>query len=659
MLILIQETINAFCMKKLLLLLSFSLMTVYGIAQASVNTDSLLQELSRAKEDTNKVKLLLSTGEQYENSMPEKAKIFYRQAGQLSKKIGYKAGELKFASYYSSVLNIQGLFDSSLLVNLNALQLAKLIKDSLAIIKASFNVANSYTFLSKNDSTLYYYFQVLPYLEKQTDNRLLSVAYNNLQDIYRRLHQFEKGIYYGKKGVKICRINGDSLKLEYGLTNLGLNYASLEIMDTAIACYKEAFAISKRINDQYGESAAWINMADIDYKQGRYESAKTGFMQALKIAEKLQLSETATIALKGMGMYFLQMKNYAVARRYADSSLRLATQNKNREERSKIYKLLSDIAYASQDMLSAGEFDLKQDKLNDSINNDNVSEIVTRYEKEYETAKKESQIALQRAQLKQQSVLNYLLTGGSAALLIISILLYRNYRHKQHLQQLRIEELETEKQLTAMEAVLKGEERERTRLAKDLHDGLGGMLSGIKFSLSNMKENLIMTPDNALAFERSMDMLDSSIKEMRRVAHNMMPEMLLRYGLKTGLEEFCNEINRSGAIHTNYQFIGSTDTKIDQTVAVTVYRIVQELVNNAIKHARAQNVLVQLHVSDVEKLVTITVEDDGTGFDKNLLNGSGGMGWNNIQSRVDFLKGKTDIISEKGKGTSVLIEINI
>lgn len=646
-------------MKKFVLFFIGFLVVMNGMAQSSSNKDSLARILLAAKEDTDKVILYLNVGEPFENSDPETAKEYYRQALALSKKLGYKAGEIKYASYYSSVLNIQGFFDSSLAVNLNALQMAKKMKDSLAIVKASFNVANSYTFLSKNDSTLYYYFQVLPYLEKQKDNRMLSIAYNNLQDIYRRLHQYQKGITYGKAGVAMSRANKDSLKLEYGLTNLGTNYASLHFMDTALACYKEAFEISKKIGDQYGESAAWLNIADIDYQQGRYEAAKKGYTKALKIARELALNETATIALKGLAMYFLQMKNYAAARQYADSSLALAAQNENREQRVKIYKILSNIAYGNQDLISAKEFDSKADQLNDSINNDNLSEITTRYEKEYETSKKESQIKLQQAQLKQKSILNYFLIAGAAALLIISLLTYRNHRHKQKLQQAKIDELETEKQLTATEAVLKGEEQERTRLAKDLHDGLGGMLSGIKFSLSNMKENLIMTPDNAQAFERSIDMLDSSIQEMRRVAHNMMPEMLVRYGLKIALEEFCNEINRSGAIHTNYQFIGTHTTSIDQTVAVTVYRIVQELVNNAIKHAYAQNVLVQLHASEQEKLLTITIEDDGKGFDKNLLTVSKGMGWNNIQNRVDFLKGKIDVNSEPGKGTSVLIEINM
>ena len=283
----------------------------------------------------------------------------------------------------------------------------------------------------------------------------------------------------------------------------------------------------------------------------------------------------------------------------------------------------------------------------------------TEFETKYETEKKEIKILLQQNQLKQKSTFIYFLSAGVIAMLIISLLIYRNYRNRQKLQQAKIEELETEKQLTATEAVLKGEEQERTRLAKDLHDGLGGMLSGIKFSLSNMKENLIMTPGNAQAFERSIDMLDSSIREMRRVAHSMMPEVLMKYGLDTAVKEYCNEIGRSGVLRINYQSVGMTGVNPEQITAVTVYRIVQELVNNSIKHAAAKNVLVQLHFSPKEKQLAITVEDDGKGFDTTLLKQSTGIGWSNIQNRVEFLKGKLDVNSSIGKGTSVLIEINV
>jgi len=244
--------------------------------------------------------------------------------------------------------------------------------------------------------------------------------------------------------------------------------------------------------------------------------------------------------------------------------------------------------------------------------------------------------------------------GGAFVLIIISSLGYRNYQHKQKLQQVRISELETEQQLTATEAVLKGEEQERTRLAKDLHDGLGGMLSGIKHSFGNMKQNLIMTPDNHQAFERSMDMLDSSIKEMRRVAHNMMPENLLKFGLDVALRDFCIDISANTPLQVNYQSMGLTDVLLEQTKSIGIYRIVQELIHNSLKHASAQTALVQ--ISKTDNLIAVEVEDDGVGFNINELKRAKGIGWSNIQNRVDFLYGKLDVQSEPGKGTSVHIE---
>ncbi|MBS1975174.1 MAG: sensor histidine kinase, partial [Bacteroidetes bacterium] len=451
----------------------------------------------------------------------------------------------------------------------------------------------------------------------------------------------------------------DPLNQSYCLSNLGIVYTSLKKLDTAEMYFKEALQISRNIDDVYTESAVLLNLGDIYQKAGRLEEAKKNFDKAHLIAKEMDLTETEAIALKGIAMYHLEKRNYPLAKAYADSALSISIKSDNRKQTLKLYKLLSDISYASQDLKAAHEFEEKEDALRDSVNADNLHRISTEFETKYETEKKEAKIILQQSQLKQKSNLIYFLIAGVAAIIIISLLTYRNYKNKQKLQQAKIDELETEKKLTATEAVLKGEEQERTRLAKDLHDGLGGMLSGIKFSLNNMKGNLIMTPDNAQAFERSMDMLDSSIKEMRRVAHNMMPEILVKYGLDAGLKEFCNDIERSGVLQISYQSIGMDKATIEQTTAVTVYRIVQELVNNTIKHASAKNVLVQLHYAEQEKLLAITVEDDGKGFDKESLSKSTGIGWSNIQNRVEFLKGKIDVNSTIDKGTSVLIEITL
>jgi signal transduction histidine kinase len=202
-----------------------------------------------------------------------------------------------------------------------------------------------------------------------------------------------------------------------------------------------------------------------------------------------------------------------------------------------------------------------------------------------------------------------------------------------------------------------GEEQERARLAKDLHDGLSGMLSGIKYSLQDMKGYLIMTEENRQAFERSIDMLDSSIQEMRRVAHNMMPEVLVRYGLDAALKDYVGEINHTGIVKVIYQSMGMENKNIEKSSAIAIYRIVQELLNNVIKHAEATVVLVQLF-SENGKLV-VNVEDNGKGFDTKLCEEKGGMGWRNIRSRVDLLNGKIDLQSSADHGTAVSIEFDL
>ena len=163
--------------------------------------------------------------------------------------------------------------------------------------------------------------------------------------------------------------------------------------------------------------------------------------------------------------------------------------------------------------------------------------------------------------------------------------------------------------------MLKGQEEERSRLAKDLHDGLGGLLSGVKYSLSNMKDNLIVTPENMTVFERSLDMLDTSIRELRRVAHNMMPEMLTKFGLDEALKEYCNSINATKLLTVKYQSLEWSKGS-SQSTEIIIYRIVQELLNNVLKHASASEAFVQL-IKDQNRL-SVVVEDNGKGFDPKL-----------------------------------------
>lgn len=259
--------------------------------------------------------------------------------------------------------------------------------------------------------------------------------------------------------------------------------------------------------------------------------------------------------------------------------------------------------------------------------------------------------------------MNWVLASIVIVIGLLGFLYNRNYRQRKKLlmantliQQQRITELEKEKQLLAAQAVLQGQVEERTRLAKDLHDGLGSILSSAKYSFNHMKENLIITPENAAAFEKSMGMLDKSISELRRVAHNMMPESLMKFGLDTALKDFCNSVDQSGALQLTYQSFGLEESSIPEVASSAVYRIIQELVNNVLKHANATTALVQLIRKN--DTLSITVEDNGKGFDSNILQHGDGMGYPNLKNRLAYMNGTLDIQTASGKGTSVNIEIS-
>ncbi|HTF31122.1 MAG TPA: sensor histidine kinase, partial [Flavitalea sp.] len=420
------------------------------------------------------------------------------------------------------------------------------------------------------------------------------------------------GLYFDES----AHINSVDIVFTYHLISAQV-FRKLNQLDSSFVYFQKCLDVSKKYGYSYGKAESQLQMGAIAILQKKYKNAETYLLTGIEEAKAIH--------------YFGMLDEG--------------------------YKYLSDIYAETGRYQQAYEYFQKYKDANDSTVNLDSKKYATELEKKYETEKKDKQIILQQSQLQKRKTINYVVIGSASAFLVISLLTYRNYKQKQKLQQQRINELETQQQLTATEAVLKGEEQERTRLAKDLHDGLGGMLSGIKYSFNTMKGNLIMTPENNQAFERSMDMLDSSIKEMRRVAHNMMPEALVKFGLDTALKDFCNEINQSGALQVSYQSIGLENIAIEQTTSITVYRIVQELLNNTMKHAAAKTAIVQVTKSDGQ--LSVTVEDDGKGFDTAILKRVTGIGWSNIQNRVEFLKGNLDVQSSKEKGTSVFIELSI
>ncbi|MDR6784944.1 two-component system NarL family sensor kinase [Pedobacter africanus] len=647
-------------MKQLVISLFIILCFLNSRGQDLQKIDSLKRLLNKSKEDTSKVKLLLALTSEYQDHDVKKAMSYAKEGGQLSNRLNYMAGKLKYSKRMMYLHATLTQHDSAIWYGKQILKIATETKDSLNMGIAYYTLGERYNFKSDYETGIAYSLKGLRIIERLgTSPETRATLNGSMAANYLMIKDYKKSIEFGEKAEMLDRKNKNYKSLASTLTNLGNAYDGLGQEMKALSAYKESLSLCDKYNYPSFVAMNCEGIVEIMDRQNKLDQVKYYAEKGLATAIKIEDNFNIMSCYQNLSVYYLKTNQHAKAKELLFKALDISKTNDYKEARGTILQSLSNVLYAERNYALASQYQREASKIREDIFTESMAQKHANEEVKFETEKKENQIKLQTAEIRQKNILNYFLIAGTTAFLAISILSYRNYKHRQKLQQAKIDELETEKQLTATEAVLKGEEQERTRLAKDLHDGLGGMLSGIKFSLNNMKENLIMTPENAHAFGRSIDMLDSSIKEMRRVAHNMMPEILVKYGLDIALKEYCEEMDRSSMLHVNYQSIGIHQADIPQTTAINIYRIIQELVNNSIKHAQAKNVLVQLHQSEQEKLLAITVEDDGNGFDTNQLKQSEGMGWLNITNRIEFLKGKIDLQSEPSKGTSIMIEINI
>lgn len=647
------------------LVISISI-TLYGILHAQVHTkqDSLWSLLQKSKADTHKVVNLLQYGEIFEISHPDTALYYYAMAKELSEKLQFKKGLSAVTNYSIYILNNQGKFKEALELCKENLQRWEGSGNKRELAAAYINVGSEWQYLSDLETAAENYIKALQFAESNNDLIHQRIANNNLASVFNSLKQYEKGLEYAQKALKIATELQNDYAIASSLINIATSQTNLKKYDAAMAVFKQVETLGEKMEDDIIKMDGWLGMADIYNATQKWPLAEVLYKKLIEQAKQVDAPEYHLYGCMGLSDLFVKSKQFGTAKSYIQTGISVAQSLGTRLELKDLYLRASELYEATGKADSALVWHKKFVLLNDSLLNDKNTASINLQEIKYETAKKQDQIgelkaekSLQELRIKQSNIFIYILIGSALSILAIALLSYRNYRHKQQLQQLRITELEQEKQLLATEAVLKGQEEERSRLAKDLHDGLGGMLSGIKFSFSNMKENMVMTPENLLVFQRGIDMLDSSITEMRRVAHNMMPEALIKFGLNAALKDLCTQTNGSGMIKVLYQPYGLENLQVNNAVSVTIYRIVQELLNNIVKHANATQAIVQL--TKEENKLMLTVEDDGKGFDMAELKFAKGIGWSNIKNRLDYLKGKADVQSAPGKGTSVNIEIDV
>ena len=324
-------------------------------------------------------------------------------------------------------------------------------------------------------------------------------------------------------------------------------------------------------------------------------------------------------------------------------------------DRAQYYNLLADAYAASGNLKEAYNWSQKHIEINDSLTKAANKLEILNLENKYQTIEKEKKITelqaeKQKATLiqKNQKLLNWLFGVGALLLLVAFFYLYTLYKNNKRSNSFKIKEMNQQKEIQLSNAFIDGEEKERQRIAQDLHDGLGGSLSGLKLKLAAIDPN-----DAQTNLKDSILLLDNSIVELRRIARNMMPSNLLKSGLSIALNDLCASMSskeREITLETD-----GISEKLSSQVQINLYRIVQELITNSIQHGKANHIMVQCIQNGNQ--ILLSVEDNGKGFDTKLNHKIEGIGLQNVKNRVEWLKGKWNIESSPQNGTDINIEL--
>ncbi len=302
--------------------------------------------------------------------------------------------------------------------------------------------------------------------------------------------------------------------------------------------------------------------------------------------------------------------------------------------------------------------------LQDSIYNQDKASAIAEMQTKYETAEKERLASEAELKATQATTRSRTFLALFLAALAVAAATFFYFRHRQRTaaliaeqqEQLHIKEVEEllkDQEIKSINAVLEGQEGERVRIAKDLHDRLGSMLTTVKWSFDGYLEGSTDRQDLA-PLQKANRMLDDAYQEVRRISHDMVSGVLTKFGLVPAVEELCNAINASRRLEAKLVVFGMEE-RPDNQVEITLYRVIQELMSNILKHAKASTVTIQ--ISRIEDELNVTVEDDGQGFDPAAV--KSGMGLKNIEARVRGINGSVFFDTGKGNGTSVLIEVPV
>jgi len=548
--------------------------------------------------------------------------------------------------------------DSVIYYSQKALSIFEDIKDTERVMITKMAIAQCMSSLFRYDEALKIFQECLDFYAgagKPIENK--AKIFINIASLYGDMQLFDLSNDYYEQALNIFKVMDEDVSILHDMgtcyTNMGENLFQQKEYQKSLEYQGKALEIYRKINDTYFTGYALRGLVDCYLALDQDEEAQKALNEFSKIAKSLDNSFFLFLASKAKANYYYKRQQYQKALVSGREALSYIN-DIDKRNLAVIYETLSLASiHAGTPHETVGYIE-KLTQLSQEAFNEEWSDKMTEMEVKYETEKKELKIS---ALEEEKRLMTWLSIFGGALLLMGLAALFFLWRwtvqkrriseHQRELAESRIRQLEQEKQLTTSQALLDGETQERTRLARDLHDGLGGILAGAKLNLQELKKGAQMDAATVQRYETALSLLDESVREMRRVAHHLMPESLAVSGLKQATADFCNSIP-----HVTFYHYGA-DMRFDPKKEVLLYRIMHELVTNALKHSNSSQIMVQI-VNDSGR-IALTVQDDGCGFDPSTP--SRGIGLSNIRTRVAACNGTLLLDSKPGIGTEVNVEI--
>jgi two-component system, NarL family, sensor kinase len=673
-------------MKYILLILLLLPLSLLARKEGQERLDSLVKSLPRQKEDTNKVKVLSSISFLDYQYNPEQGLQYGNEALALAKALRWKPGIANAYNAIGANWQVIGNGKKSLECFLSSLKINEELNDKTGIAQNLGNIALIYSFEGNSAMSLQYLFKALRIFEELNDKDGIATQYINIGAVYDEQNNAAKALLYDTLALRIFREMGDKASIANQLGNIGNVYMSLKKYDDALRCFQESLKLNEEIGSKSGMARDLTNLSTYYGRKREYVKALATQLSALKIFEAMGYELGTGLAEANVGTYYydialnhdklagnanvpkdkkscLQLAEYHLQRGIA-----LVIKNDNLQQLAFAYKSLSGTQAEMSNYKDALENFKNYSKLNDSIFSIENNKKIQDLENQRELDLKESRIKI----LSQDNNMKDLraardkqtrraLVGGIGMLVIIAVSLVMYYVRKQRSDKLianeRINTLLKEQELQSVSSMLEVQEQERKRIAADLHDRLGSMLSTVKLYFNTVEEQIDnLKAQNKEQYHKATALLDEACDEVRKISHNLVSGELVKFGLVSALNQLKNTIEDTGKMKMNVLAFGMEE-RLDSTMEISLYRVVQELMNNMLKHAKASEVTIQLN--RVDDNLNIVVEDNGVGFDVAAALEKDGMGLRNMETRVKKMQGVITFDSGKGRGTTTIIDIPV